>query len=598
MDQDAMAMGTETKKYYQQRRDLFSGLIKKYRSRLSLLAFLRLALFVIFVWFLVMAIRNRFQDSGIWVSLFVLAGFLAAVFVADRLKKMIGMWQKLQFINENELLIEQGGASLLDNGALFSGKQGFTTDLSVFGNHSLFHLLNRTGSISGKKSLSTLLIHPLLQQDEIIEKQAAVQELSGKTDFGQQLLAHALLLNEGDSLAQLQSGIEEGSELLNSRFWSIMAIVWPVMGVVFVLQAVWSANYRFLLIFGILGFLILSLINKKQNPIYLHISKRSYLFGQYAACFHLIAEQAFDDPFLVKQKEQVVVASAAFRKLARLVDWYDLRLNMLSFFLNPLFLSDLLCARAYLRWQKKYQPQIGQWFASLGEMESLFSLAVFHKNHPHFILPRFSNTEMKIRAREMGHPLMKSGTSVLNDIFLGDPEQLYLITGSNMSGKSTYLRTLGLNMILAQIGAPVYAKEFTCCPLRILTSFHHIDSLEDSTSYFYAELTCLKNIMDALPGPVPALVLLDEVMRGTNSRDKHDGTALLIRKLLQQKCLVCIATHDTELGILSDSYPGSIANFCFESELTESGLHFDFTKRTGVAQTRNATYLMQQMGII
>ncbi|MDE3251693.1 MAG: hypothetical protein KGO92_02730 [Bacteroidota bacterium] len=591
-------METDTRKYNQQRRDYFAGQTKKYQSQLRLLSYLRLVLFVFFAWFLVMAIRNRFQDSGIWVSLSMLVGFLVAVLLADRLKKKISLWQQLLFINENELLIEKGGTSQLDNGARFSGKQGFTTDLSVFGNHSLFHLLNRTGSQSGKNSLRALLMHPLLQPSEIIARQAAVQELSTKTDFGQQLLAHTLLLKEGDSLQQLQTGIDEGAELLNSRFWSLMAQVWPVMGAVMVGQAIVSADYRFLLIFGMLGFLILTLINKKQNPIYQHISKRSYLFGQYAACFQLIADQAFEDPYLLKQKEQVVAASSAFRKLARLVDWYDLRLNMLSFFLNPLFLTDLLCARAYLKWQHTYQTRIGQWFASLGEMESLFSLAVFHNNHPDYVFPRFSNTDLKIQARGMGHPLMKSGTAVLNDIFLGDPEQLYLITGSNMSGKSTYLRTLGLNMILAQTGAPVYAKEFICRPMNLLTSFHHIDSLEDSTSYFYAELTCLKNIMDALSGEAPALVLLDEVMRGTNSRDKHDGTALLIRKLLEKECLVCIATHDTELGILADSYPGAIANFCFESELTDSGLHFDFTKRAGVAQTRNATYLMQQMGII
>jgi DNA mismatch repair ATPase MutS len=131
-----------------------------------------------------------------------------------------------------------------------------------------------------------------------------------------------------------------------------------------------------------------------------------------------------------------------------------------------------------------------------------------------------------------------------------------------------------------------------------LSSFHHIDSLEESTSYFYAELKCLQEIIQSLSGPVPALVLLDEVMRGTNSKDKHDGTALLIKKILQFDCLSFIATHDTELGILSESYPGAVENFCFESELTDAGLHFDFTMRKGVAQTKNATYLMQQMGII
>ena len=188
--------------------------------------------------------------------------------------------------------------------------------------------------------------------------------------------------------------------------------------------------------------------------------------------------------------------------------------------------------------------------------------------------------------------------AVVNDVTIGESATLHLITGSNMSGKSTFLRTLGLNIILAQIGAPVFAKTFVFRPVRLLTSFHHIDSLEESTSYFYAELKCLQEIIGSLSQPSPALVLLDEVMRGTNSKDKHDGTALLIRKLLNYPCLTLIATHDTELGLLADNHPGAIENFCFESELSDKGLTFDFTMRKGVAKTKNATYLMQQMGII
>ena len=167
-----------------------------------------------------------------------------------------------------------------------------------------------------------------------------------------------------------------------------------------------------------------------------------------------------------------------------------------------------------------------------------------------------------------------------------------------MSGKSTFLRTLGLNMILAQLGAPVFANNFLFRPMRLLTSFHHIDSLEESTSYFYAELKCLQHIIESLNQPIPALVLLDEVMRGTNSKDKHDGTALLIKKILNFHCLTLIATHDTELGSLAESYPDAVGNFCFESGLTDDGLTFDFIMHKGVAQTKNATYLMQKMGII
>jgi DNA mismatch repair ATPase MutS len=205
--------------------------------------------------------------------------------------------------------------------------------------------------------------------------------------------------------------------------------------------------------------------------------------------------------------------------------------------------------------------------------------------------------DAQIQACEMGHPLMKSSKAVVNNVSIGNASVMHLITGSNMSGKSTFLRTVGLNIILAQIGSPVFAKEFLFRPVQLLTSFHHIDSLTDSTSYFYAELSSLKKIIDSINPAIPSLVLLDEVMRGTNSKDKHDGTAMLIKKLLGLPCITLLATHDTELGILADAYLGKVENFCFESELDNNGLHFDFIRRKGVAQTTNATYLMQQMGI-
>jgi DNA mismatch repair ATPase MutS len=291
-------------------------------------------------------------------------------------------------------------------------------------------------------------------------------------------------------------------------------------------------------------------------------------------------------------------AAGAFRKLSRLIGVFDLRLSLFSFFVNGLFLSDLICALAYLRWNKRYQSTFKDWFDAMGEIEMLNSVANFHYNHPSFVFPEIVSDRLVITATGLGHPLMKTDTAVCNDFSIGAPARLHLITGSNMSGKSTFLRTVGLNMVLAQLGAPVFAQSFRCRPVRILTSFHHIDSLEESTSYFYAELKCLQTIIQSLAAPEPALVLLDEVMRGTNSTDKHDGTALLIQKIVQQNCLTLIATHDIELGILATQYPGMVENFCFESEVTETGLHFDFRKRNGIAQSKNATYLMKQMGIV
>jgi hypothetical protein len=583
---------------YGERANHFRVQQNKYTKQLSFSSILRLALFILFVWLLYTVFKTRFQGSYVLYAILSLAFFLIPVFWAGSLKKKIAFLEQLILLNKNEINIKNGGASFLDNGHLFAPSKGFAIDLNVFGNHSLFHLLNRAGSIPGKMQLGRRLQSPSTVVDDIVQSQACTKELATKMDFRQTLLAQTLLLKEDEALPQLQSVIPpENFALLQSWFWTILAIAWPVTGILLIIYSVIRDQYQLLLAFGLSGLLLMSFTVRKVSLLYNHISKRSYLYSQYARCFELIGNETFEHPYLIKKQKEIADAAGAFKKLSGLSGMFDLRLSIFSFVINGLFLSDLLCARLYLKWNIKWQEKISYWFAVMGEIEMLDSLATFHYNHPSFIFPECTE-KIVVKATAMGHPLMKEGMAVVNDINIGDDARLHLITGSNMSGKSTFLRTAGLNLILAQLGAPVFAQTFAFRPVRLLTSFHHIDSLEESTSYFYAELKCLQEIIGSLPGPVPALVLLDEVMRGTNSKDKHDGTALLIKKLVNYSCLALIATHDTELGILTASHPGEIENFCFESELSGDGLTFDFTMRKGVAQSRNATYLMQKMGII
>ncbi len=567
--------------------------------QLSFISFLRLLLFLAFAWFLYTAFRERFHTNDLLYALLTIPWFLFFVFLASKRKARNRFLEQLIQINENELSIGRGNASFLDDGTSYSPQKGFTVDLSIFGKESLFHLLNRAGSKTGREQLSRRLCSPLLAPADIRDHQAGIRELSGKLAFRQNLLAHTLLLEEEEALPQLRSGIRENNfAVLTNRGWTFLATAWPITGLAVMAYAIWVGHIQWALAIIILGLLLLSFIFKKVSQLYNHISKRSYLYGGYAICFRLISDEKFEHAYLQKKQKEIAEAEYAFNRLARLSSLFDLRVSGISIFINGLFLFDLLCARAYLNWNKKYQPYIATWFDTMGEIEALNSLATFHYNHPAFIFPEPIENELFIRADGMGHPLMNQKIAVVNDIELGHPAKLHLITGSNMSGKSTFLRALGLNMILAQTGAPVFAKTFVFRPVQFLTSFHHIDSLSESTSYFYAELKALQAIIRSLNQPVPSLVLLDEVMRGTNSKDKHDGTALLIKKILGHSCLTVIATHDTELGILAGAHPGDIENFCFESALASGELTFDFKKRNGIAQTTNATYLMQQMGII
>jgi hypothetical protein len=592
-------MSGETVTIYRQRAERFRLELDGLTRKIQYSGLLRLVLFVITGFFVYKSFQHRFHGYDMVAAIGSLILFALAVSWANALNNRSSFVKKLIVINENEINISNGIASVLDDGSRMMPGKGFTNDLSVFGKNSLFHLLNRAGSDPGKRFLAKKLETPFLHSEAIIQYQEATQDLSGEIEFRQTLLATTLLFEEGETILQLKAGLlKEDFLILKNSFWSIMAYAWPLLGFLLLIYSVITDNYRYLLVFGLLGLFVLSFVVKKISKIYHHISKRSYLFSQYAGCFHLLETANFRNGYLIKKQKEIAEASTAFKQLSGLTGKFDLRLSLFSFFINALFLWDLLCARGYLKWNEKYQEKLGTWFDTMGEFECLCSIACFRYNHPSYTFPVFSDTALMIEATGMGHPLMKKETAVVNDLLIAAPEKLHLITGSNMSGKSTFLRTVGLNMILAQIGAPVFAERFVCRPVRFLTSFHHIDSLEESTSYFYAELKCLQEIIASLDAAVPALVLLDEVMRGTNSKDKHDGTALLIRKLITKDCLVMIATHDTELGILSETYPGLVANFCFESVLTENGLHFDFRKRSGVAQTKNATYLMQQMGIV
>ncbi|MBO9636372.1 MAG: DNA mismatch repair protein MutS, partial [Chitinophagaceae bacterium] len=220
-------------------------------------------------------------------------------------------------------------------------------------------------------------------------------------------------------------------------------------------------------------------------------------------------------------------------------------------------------------------------------------------NNPDFHCPTVQSDKMVIAATALAHPLIPAGERVANDFTIGEAEQLMLVTGSNMSGKTTFLRTIGVNLLLAQCGAPVCANSFAFMPMNILSSIRVSDSLQEHTSYFMAELKQLQQIIRFLQhSPSPSLILIDEILRGTNSEDKTHGSDQFIRKLLQYRCLTLFATHDLALSVLENELPGKLSNYCFESIIRDGELIFDYTLQRGVAKNKNASFLMKKMAII
>ena len=317
-------------------------------------------------------------------------------------------------------------------------------------------------------------------------------------------------------------------------------------------------------------------------------------------------------------------ASLSISRLSKLMNELDQRNNMFMYvILNGLFFWELRQIMRIEAWKEQYAGELPQWLDALGQMDALNSLATFAYNHPAYAYPTLldkadmaaskagissdarkagaantgSNARFILRAKALGHPLMHRDRCVRNDIDMEKRPFFIIITGANMAGKSTYLRTIGVNYLLACTGMPVCAEEMEVYPARLITSLRTSDSLTDNESYFFAELKRLKLIIDKLQAGEELFIILDEILKGTNSMDKQKGSFALIKQFMALEADGIIATHDLLLGTLIDLFPENIRNFRFEADITDNELTFSYRLRPGVAQNMNACFLMKKMGI-
>jgi len=277
----------------------------------------------------------------------------------------------------------------------------------------------------------------------------------------------------------------------------------------------------------------------------------------------------------------------------------DENLNLIfSAIMNGLFMFNIHMLIAVEEWRLKYRNLIPGWFAVLAEFDALSGIAAFSFNNPEFVYPELSSGEYMLVAEKIGHPLIPVDTCVTNDFEIRGWKQFYIITGANMSGKSTFLRAVGTNYILAMVGAPVFAEKFIFTPIEIHSSIRTNDSLVKGESYFYAELKCLKAIIQELELGQRKLILLDEILKGTNSSDKQSGSIALIKQLLNYNVVGIFATHDITISNLINAYPDNIRNLCFEISIENDRMEIDYKLRPGVCKNLNASYLMKKMGIV
>jgi DNA mismatch repair ATPase MutS len=535
-------------------------------------------------------------------ALVLLAAFIVLIKFYFRLGDQKALLEKLVFVNTNELAVLNDRLNGFPDGKDQLNSESYLDDLDIFGPRSLFHLINRTTTSHGKARLSEILREPILSIPNIVRQQQAIRVMAAQPDKRQLLTAKGLLATEKDgNLYSLFDWLATPSKVYGRTAMTIVR--WLLILYNLICIGLWIASdmYIPLMLGVILSWTITVSFKSYIFQQHLLISKKQAILDQYSSILAVFNNMDTEgSPLLQEEQARTDRAYQAIRRLSQLAGFFDQRLNMLvNILLNSFLLYDLQCVSALEKWKKTYKNEFPEWIEAVGNIECLNSLATLAFSNPSFTYPEPLDVgQLQITATGMAHPLIQSGERVTNDCSIGKDQRLILITGSNMSGKTTFLRTTGVNLLLAMCGAPVCASSFSFTPMELLTSLRVSDSLQEHTSYFMAELKKLQRIIHRIQEGTPALVLIDEILRGTNSDDKTYGSEQFIRKLLQYHCLSFFATHDLSLGSLEKELPGLVSNYCFESVIDGNELHFDYRLRLGIARNRNASFLMKKMEII
>ena len=486
-----------------------------------------------------------------------------------------------------------------------SEEHPFSGDLDLFGRSSLFQLMDTTSTWSGKQALRRLLEGPSLIKDEIEERQEASKELSKKHWFCQRLQLSGL---EGmkDSKKQQERLIEWSKRESSCCFKTYQLVIIRLLPAITILTAIAAYGFKIMpsIIFKTLAIaqaILLFLGNRKRGGELQEVHDCKDAIKDYGRMLFRLEKVRFSSDYLNRLQASLFNASGEnasvqIRRLEKISDSISNRGNMMFLPINILLLWDYQCAISLGKWKRASGTKVEGWINAIGQLEALSSLGCLSHDHPEWCFPKISNEKSLFMAENLGHPLLGS-SMVRNNIAFGEKERALLITGSNMSGKSTLMRTCGISLAMAYSGAPVCADSMECSIMRLYTCMRIGDNLEKNISSFYAELLRIKDTVHASREGKQVFFLLDEIFKGTNSSDRHTGAKQVMLQLIKNGAIGMVSTHDLELGELEKETNGSIKNYHFEEQYKDNAISFDYRLREGVSTTRNALYLIRMAGI-
>jgi hypothetical protein len=551
-----------------------------------LLLTVKLSLVFLGIWFLLRILQSKGQqDLIVFGSLFII--FLLVSLLHEKVLQRKKLNSTLQEINRDELKTLEGDFLNVESGSRYRDEEHrYSADLDIFGERSLFHFVNRCRTLPGEDTLAQYF-NQNADQATIGLRQQAVKELKDKIDFRQRMIAWGMRKEKQNREEDIINTLLARDPVMSSPLaLKILNVVFPLLTLGSLFMAFF--NLSIIYFFSLFCFqLVINFIKfKPVNLFYKLISRTAKILNSYAGIISEIEAQVFKSRHLKEMRGRLFSkqksASVYIRKLSGIIQLMDLRLSALHFFINNILFWDLNLMQRFERWRRDAGGDIKEWFAVIGRLEALSSLANLYFNNPDWEMPSLVQEGFCLSGKQVGHPLIHQKERVCNDFRMEGNNRIVFVTGPNMAGKSTFLRTVGINIVLAFSGSAVCGKEFTLSEVFIHSSMKVSDSLDKHLSLFYAELKRLQKILLAISEDKMVFFLIDEMLKGTNELDRQKGAIALLKQLLVSNVRGIVATHDIELTKFEKSHPEAVMNYHFDGYVEGEKLLFDYLLKKGI----------------
>lgn len=589
---------TTAKEFYIQDLELFKAKQSQLRKQLLGLSLARLLVFLLLLTTVFIFFSTPFYIAVIGLPLLIAFLWLLSRYSNKKAAEQYAI-QRIQ-INKMELRALDGDYSDFATGDMYKdSKHAYSEDIDLFGSRSFFQYLSRCQTLEGETYLADLLKSNNTEQ--VLEKQEVIKDLAANPDWRHNYRTIASMVEGKLSITSLVSWLTTYNGFTKPFFRWLPKLFSALSILVIVLYALNFINIFVFVIWFIIGFLIANRYQKGVGELSQKLAVSHSLLAHYAKLLEQIETTSFSAQVLKEKQAGLIqkdgnTASQAIANLAKGLQNLEHSNNLLVKIVgNSLFLYDLWVSYPIEQWLEAHALKVADWLEVAAYFEAQDSLANLAFNNPQYTYPKIAQTDVAFEAKALCHPLLLQKEAVPSDVLLAGSDFL-IITGANMAGKSTFLRSVSLAILMANIGLPIRAEALTYTPIPLLTSMRTTDSLDQETSYFFAELKRLRFIVEQLEDR-KCFIILDEILKGTNSTDKADGSIRFIKKLVSMHATGLVATHDLSLCGIAEDIP-NIKNFFFDTQIKENELFFDYRLKPGICSDRNATFLLEKMKIV